>query len=97
MHKRDDGFVVVNEMSASAAATHMACPYGAPQYNAAKGHMTRSATAAMTASQRGKNRFAWSPVRCARWTSAIDPLRKNTASLRLSRPHRPRTSRSQAL
>ncbi|KFS84643.1 dimethyl sulfoxide reductase, partial [Salmonella enterica subsp. enterica serovar Bareilly str. CFSAN000232] len=41
MHKRDDGFVVVNEeVCIGCRYCHMACPYGAPQYNAAKGHMT---------------------------------------------------------
>ena len=42
MHKRDDGFVVVNEaVCIGCRYCHMACPYGAPQYNAAKGHMTK--------------------------------------------------------
>ncbi|HFK4510014.1 TPA: 4Fe-4S dicluster domain-containing protein, partial [Klebsiella aerogenes] len=42
MHKREDGFVVVNEeVCIGCRYCHMACPYGAPQYNAAKGHMTK--------------------------------------------------------
>ena len=42
MHKRDDGLVVVNEeVCIGCRYCHMACPYGAPQYNAAKGHMTK--------------------------------------------------------
>ncbi|MED5725525.1 DMSO/selenate family reductase complex B subunit [Enterobacter hormaechei] len=42
MHKRDDGFVVVDEdVCIGCRYCHMACPYGAPQYNAAKGHMTK--------------------------------------------------------
>ncbi len=42
MHKRDDGFVVVNEaVCIGCRYCHMACPYGAPQYNADKGHMTK--------------------------------------------------------
>ena len=40
MHKRDDGFVVVDEdVCIGCRYCHMACPYGAPQYNAAKGHI----------------------------------------------------------
>ncbi|WP_176208147.1 4Fe-4S dicluster domain-containing protein, partial [Salmonella enterica] len=39
---RDDGFVVVNEeVCIGCRYCHMACPYGAPQYNSAKGHMTK--------------------------------------------------------
>jgi len=42
MHKREDGFVVVDEdVCIGCRYCHMACPYGAPQYNAAKGHMTK--------------------------------------------------------
>ncbi|HCL5288716.1 TPA: dimethylsulfoxide reductase subunit B [Salmonella enterica] len=42
MHKRDDGFVVVNEeVCIGCRYCHMACPYGTPQYNTAKGHMTK--------------------------------------------------------
>ena len=34
MHKREDGFVVVNEeVCIGCRYCHMACPYGAPQYN----------------------------------------------------------------
>ncbi|HBU0005914.1 TPA: 4Fe-4S binding protein, partial [Klebsiella pneumoniae] len=37
MHKREDGFVVVNEeVCIGCRYCHMACPYGAPQYNADK-------------------------------------------------------------
>lgn len=42
MNKRDDGFVVVNEaICIGCRYCHMVCPYGAPQYNAVKGHMTK--------------------------------------------------------
>lgn len=42
MHKRDDGFVVVNEdICIGCRYCDMACPYGAPQYDAEKGHMTK--------------------------------------------------------
>jgi anaerobic dimethyl sulfoxide reductase subunit B (iron-sulfur subunit) len=43
MHKREeDGLVVVNEsVCIGCKYCSMACPYGAPQYNAEKGHMTK--------------------------------------------------------
>ena len=42
MHKREDGFVVVDEdVCIGCRYCHMACPYGAPQYNETKGHMTK--------------------------------------------------------
>ena len=42
MHKREDGFVVVDEsVCIGCRYCHMACPYGAPQFNAEKGHMTK--------------------------------------------------------
>ncbi|KAB2825929.1 dimethylsulfoxide reductase subunit B [Aliivibrio finisterrensis] len=43
MHKREeDGFVVVDtEKCIGCQYCGMACPYGAPQYNAEKGHMTK--------------------------------------------------------
>ncbi|PSU35855.1 DMSO/selenate family reductase complex B subunit [Photobacterium lutimaris] len=43
MHKREeDGLVVVNEdVCIGCQYCSMACPYGAPQYNADKGHMTK--------------------------------------------------------
>lgn len=38
MHKGEDSFVVVNEeICIGCRYCHMACPYGAPQFDAAKG------------------------------------------------------------
>ncbi len=42
MHKREDGFVVVDEdVCIGCRYCHMACPYQARQYDAEKGHMTK--------------------------------------------------------
>ncbi|MCL0012210.1 dimethylsulfoxide reductase subunit B [Providencia rettgeri] len=42
MHKREDGFVVVDEsVCIGCRYCHMACPYSAPQFDAVKGHMTK--------------------------------------------------------
>lgn len=42
MHKREDGFVVVDEeVCIGCRYCDMACPYGAPQFDAVKGHMTK--------------------------------------------------------
>ncbi len=45
MHKREDGFVVVDEdVCIGCRYCHMACPCTrAPQYNETKGHMTKCA------------------------------------------------------
>jgi ferredoxin len=89
MHKRDDGFVVVDEdVCIGCRYCHMACPYGAPQYNAAKGHMTKCDGCYQRVAE-GKNRFASNPARCARWTLARSKsCVRNTANwLRLRRCH----------
>ena len=42
MHKREDGFVVVDEeVCIGCRYCSMACPYGAPQFDEVKGHMTK--------------------------------------------------------
>ena len=42
MHKREDGFVVVNEeVCIGCRYCSMACPYGAPQFDEEKGHMAK--------------------------------------------------------
>ncbi|AMX06008.1 Anaerobic selenate reductase protein YnfG [Enterobacter asburiae] len=98
MHKREDGFVVVDEdVCIGCRYCHMACPYGAPQYNAAKGHMTKC-DGCHTRVADGKSRFALSPARCARWTSVLlKSCVKNTVSLPQWHRCRLRTSRSRAL
>ncbi len=70
MHKREDGFVVVNEEGMHWLPL---LPYGlpvrAPQHNADKGHMTKC-DGCHERVARGKSRFASSPARCGRWISA---------------------------
>lgn len=42
MHKREDGFVIVDEaVCIGCKLCAMSCPYGAPQYSEEKGHMTK--------------------------------------------------------
>jgi anaerobic dimethyl sulfoxide reductase subunit B (iron-sulfur subunit) len=95
MHKREDGFVVVDEdICIGCRYCHMACPYGAPQFNAEKGHMTKCDGCYSRVAE-GINRFAWNPARCVRWFRLKSC--KNTVSWRLSPRSRRRTSRSRAL
>ncbi len=98
MHKRDDGFVLVDEdVCIGCRYCHMACPYGAPQYNAAKGHMTKCDGCHSRVAD-GKSPSASNPARCARWTLArLRSCAKNTASLLPSRRCRLRTSQSRVL
>jgi Fe-S-cluster-containing dehydrogenase component len=81
MHKREDGFVVVDEdVCIGCRYCHMACPYGAPQYNAAKGHMTKCDGCHSRVAD-GKKPICVSPARCARWTLArLKSCAKSTAS-----------------
>ena len=77
MHKRDDGFVVVDEdVCIGCRYCHMACPYGAPQYNAAKGHMTKCDGCHSRVAD-GKSPSASNPARCALDFGPIEELRKN--------------------
>ncbi len=74
MHKREDGFVVVNEeVCIGCRYCHMACPYGAPQYNADKGHMTKCDGLSRARRRGEKSRSASSPARCGRWISGRLP------------------------
>ena len=76
MHKRDDGFVVVDEdVCIGCRYCHMACPYGAPQYNAAKGHMTKCDGCHSRVAD-GKSPSASNPARCALDFGPIEELRK---------------------
>lgn len=70
MHKRDDGFVVVDEdVCIGCRYCHMACPYGAPQYNAAKGHMDQVRRLPLTRGGRQKTdlRRVLSAARAGLW------------------------------
>lgn len=49
---------------------HMACPYGAPQYNETKGHMTKCDGCYDRVAE-GKSRSVLNLVRCGRWISAL--------------------------
>ncbi len=98
MHKRDDGFVVVNEeVCIGCRYCHMACPYGAPQYNAAKGHMTKCDGCYDRVADGKKPICVEScPLRALDF-GPIDELRKNTVSWLPSRRCRARISRSRIL
>ncbi|STP19912.1 anaerobic dimethyl sulfoxide reductase subunit B [Escherichia coli] len=69
MHKREDGFVVVDEdVCIGCRYCHMACPYGAPQYNAEKGHMTKC-DGCYSRVARGNNPYVSNPARCVHLNS----------------------------
>ncbi len=98
MHKRDDGFVVVNEeVCIGCRYCHMACPYGAPQYNAAKGHMTKCDGCYDRVAE-GKKPICVESCPLRGWTLVLSMnCAKNTVSWLPSRRCRARISRSRIL
>ena len=95
MHKREDGFVVVDEdVCIGCRYCHMACPYGAPQYNAEKGHMTKC-DGCFRASPRGNNPYVSNPARCVHLSSVqLKSCARSTALLLPSRHCRARISQN---
>lgn len=81
MHKREDGFVVVDEdVCIGCRYCHMACPYGAPQYNAEKGHMTKCDGCYSRVAE-GNNPYVSNPARCALEFGPIEELRQKHGTL----------------
>lgn len=67
MHKREDGFVVVDEeVCIGCRYCSMACPYGAPQFDEVKGHMTKCDGCYERVAE-GKNLSALSLVHYEHW------------------------------
>lgn len=67
MHKREDGFVVVDEaVCIGCRYCSMACPYGAPQFDQVKGHMTKCDGCYERVAE-GKNQFVWNLAHCVHW------------------------------
>ena len=68
MHKREsDGLVLVNQdVCVGCRYCEMACPYGAPQFNAEKKVMSKC-DGCYDRVEQVKSRFVSNPARCARW------------------------------
>jgi len=70
MHKRADGLVVVDQDRCMGCQyCSWACPYDAPQYDSASGHMTKCDFCADNL-EAGLPPRVWRPARCAPWTLA---------------------------
>lgn len=96
MHKREDGFVVVDEdVCIGCRYCHMACPYGAPQYNAEKGHMTKCDGCYSRVAE-GNNPYVSNPAHCVHLSSVqLKNCARSTALWLPSRHCRARISQTQ--